>query len=106
MKGLQELMQQAQQLQERIGAAQQALERLEVRGESGGGLVSATVNGRYELRALRIEPSLLTEQHAVIEDLVAAAVNDALRRLGQKRRDSLAEITGGMGLPPGMDLPF
>ena len=106
MKGLQDLMKQAQQLQERVAAAQQALERLEVRGEAGGGLVSATLNGRYEVRTLRIEPSLLREQHEVIEDLVAAAVNDALRRLGQQRRDRLAEVTGGMGLPPGFDLPF
>ena len=106
MKGLQDLMKQAQQLQERVAVAQQALERLEVRGEAGGGLVSATINGRYEVRALRIEPSLLREQHEVIEDLVAAAVNDALRRLGQQRREKLSEVTGGMGLPPGFDLPF
>ena len=106
MKGLQDLMKQAQQLQERIGSTQQALERLEVRGEAGGGLVSVTINGRYEVGAVRIEPSLLREQHEVIEDLVAAAVNDALRRLGQQRREALSEITGGMGLPPGMDLPL
>lgn len=106
MKGLQDLMKQAQQLQERLGAAQQALERLEVQGESGGGLVRVTMTGRHELRSVHLEPSLLREDREVIEDLVAAAVNDAVRRLEQERKDALADATGGLGLPPGFGLPF
>ena len=106
MKGLQDLMKQAQQLQERLGEVQQSLERIEVNGESGGGLVRVVMTGRHELRSVHLEPSLVREDREVIEDLVAAAVNDAARRLEQRRKDALAEATGGLGLPPGFGLPF
>ena len=106
MKGLQDLMKQASQLQERLGEVQKSLEQIEVAGESGGGLVRVTMTGRHELRAVHLEPSLMREDREVIEDLVAAAVNDAVRRLEQRRRDAMAEVTGGLGLPPGMSLPF
>jgi DNA-binding protein YbaB len=64
------------------------------------------MNGRHDVRSVRIEPSLLGEDHAVIEDLFAAAVNDAVRRVETMQREQLAETAGGLGLPPGMQLPF
>lgn len=105
MKGLQDLLQQAQQVQERLRAAQEQLARSEVQGESGGGLVRVTMTGRHDVRRLHIEPSLLREDHEVIEDLVAAAVNDAVRRVEAMQRERLGDLAGGLGLPAGFPLP-
>ncbi|MCP5319867.1 MAG: YbaB/EbfC family nucleoid-associated protein [Pseudomonadales bacterium] len=106
MKGLQELMAQAQQLQEQMRSAQEDIARQEVQGESGGGLVRVTMTGRYDVRRMHLEPSLLAEEREVIEDLVAAAVNDAVRRVEALQRERLAGAAGGLTLPDGFKLPF
>ncbi|HNC69971.1 MAG TPA: YbaB/EbfC family nucleoid-associated protein [Pseudomonadales bacterium] len=106
MKGLQELMAQAQQLQEQMRSAQEDIARQEVQGESGGGLVRVTMTGRHDVRRVHLEPSLLAEEREVIEDLIAAAVNDAVRRVEALQRERLAGAAGGLTLPDGFKLPF
>jgi nucleoid-associated protein EbfC len=106
MKDFTDLVRQAQQLQEKMREAQETLARREVQGESGGGLVRVAMNGRHDVRSVHVEPSLLGEDHAVMEDLIAAAVNDAVRRVDSMQREQFAEAAGGLGLPPGMPLPF
>lgn len=106
MKGLDDLLRQAQQMQSQLQKAQETMQRLEVRGEAGGGLVRVTLSGRHDVRAVHIEPSLLREDREVIEDLVAAAFNDAVRRVEALQRERLAEATGGLELPPGLKLPL
>lgn len=101
MKGWQELMQQAQQVQQKLKAVQEEIARLDVQGESGGGLVRVRMTGSHEVRGVHIERSLFSEDPAVIEDLVAAACNDAVRRLGDLQRERIADVTGGLGLPAG-----
>ena len=106
MKGLNELLKQAQQLQEQGKNAQEDIARQEVQGEAGGGLVRVTMTGRHDVRRVHIEPSLLGEDREVIEDLVAAAVNDAVRRVEALQREKLAGAAGGLSLPEGFKLPF
>jgi len=106
MKGLDGLLQQAQQVQEKLRAAQEEVARIEVVGEAGGGLVRVTMTGRHDVRRVHIEPSLLREEREVLEDLVAAAVNDAVRRVEEMQREKLAAATGGLGLPTDFRLPF
>jgi DNA-binding YbaB/EbfC family protein len=101
MKGWQELMQQAQAVQQKLRVVQEEVARLEVQGESGGGLVRVRMTGSHEVRGVHIERSLFIEDPAVIEDLVAAACNDAVRRLGDLQRERLADVAGGLGLPAG-----
>ena len=101
MKGWQELMQQAQTVQQKLKAVQDEVARLEVQGESGGGLVRVRMTGSHEVRGVHIERSLFSEDPAVIEDLVAAACNDAVRRLGDLQRERIADVAGSLGLPPG-----
>lgn len=106
MKDFTELMKQAGQLQEKMRQAQEQLAKREVTGESGGGLVRVTMNGRHDVRRVHIEASLLGESRDVLEDLIAAAVNDAVRRVEEMQREQLAEATGGLGLPAGIKFPF
>ena len=106
MKGLSELMAQAQQLQEQMRNAQEEIARQEVQGESGAGLVRVTMTGRHDVRRVRLDPALLTEEREVIEDLIAAAVNDAVRRVEAVQRERLADAAGGLPLPDGFKLPF
>lgn len=106
MKGLNELMAQAQQLQEQMRNAQEEIARQEVQGESGGGLVRVTMTGRHDVRRVHLDPSLLNEEREVIEDLIAAAVNDAVRRVEAMQRERLAGAAGGLTLPDGFKLPF
>ncbi len=100
------LMKQAQKMQSDMQKAQAELELLEVQGQSGGGMVSATVSGKREVRAIRIEDDSLLQDKEMLEDLVAAAVNDALRRVEEQTREKMSGLTAGMGLPPGLGLPF
>lgn len=104
--GLNDLMKQAGQLQQQMQKAQEQIAAIEVQGEAGGGLVRVTMTGRHDVRRVHIEPSLLREDQGVIEDLVAAAVNDAVRRVEQVQREKLADATGGIKLPEGFKLPF
>ena len=106
MNGLNDLLKQAQKLQEKVQDAQQEMARSEVQGESGGGLVRVVMSGRHDVRRIHIEPSLMSEDREVLEDLVAAAVNDAVRRVEELQRASLSGATGGISLPEGFKLPF
>jgi hypothetical protein len=105
MKGnIGQLMQQAQKMQEGLKQAQEELAELEVTGESGGGMVAVTLNGRHEVRSLKIDPSA-GDDLEMLEDLVAAAFNDAVNKVQQARQDKLSGLTGGMPMPPGFTLP-
>ena len=107
MKGqMGQLMRQAQQMQENLEKAQQELAALEVVGEAGGGMVKATLSCKHEVRAIELDPSLLGDDKEMLEDLVAAAVNDALRKVERTVQEKYAGMTSGLGLPPGMKLPF
>ena len=99
-------MRQAQQLQANMQKAQQQLGALEVTGESGGGMVRVTMNGRHEVRRVEIDPTVAASDREMLEDLLAAACNDATRRVGEAVQQHMAGAIGGMQLPPGMKLPF
>ena len=109
MKGnLGNLMKQAQKMQENLQKAQQEIALLEITGEAGGGLVKIVLTGRYEARRVGIDDSLLADDKDMLEDLVAAAINDAVRKVEQVTQEKIAGMAGGMGLPLGGDfkLPF
>jgi nucleoid-associated protein EbfC len=101
--GLGNLMRQAQQMQENM---QKELENLEVTGESGAGMVKVVLNGRHEAKKVTIEPKLVSEDLEMLEDLVAAAINDASRKIEERSKEKYAGLMSGMKLPPGMKLPF
>jgi hypothetical protein len=98
-----DLMQQAQRMQEKIKQAQQDLAAIEVTGQSGGGLVSITLSGGMETRRVRIDPTAFSDPE-MLEDLLAAAFNDAVNRVQEASRARMSEATAGMPLPPGMNL--
>jgi hypothetical protein len=100
------LMQQAQKMQEQLKRTQEEIARLEVEGQAGGGMVRVTMTGAHAVRRVRIEPSLAGGDLEMLEDLVAAACNDATRRVGEAVQQHMAGAMGGMQLPPGMKLPF
>lgn len=100
------LLKQAQAMQENMQKAQAEVARLQVTGEAGAGMVKVTLNGRHEATRVQIEPALLGEDREVLEDLVAAAINDAARRLEAATQSTMAGAMGGMSLPPGLKLPF
>lgn len=104
--GLGGLMKQAQQMQERMQKMQEEIAQLEVTGESGAGLVKITVNGAHNCRRIEIDPSLMEDDKEMLEDLIAAAFNDAVRRAEELQKEKMAGVTAGMQLPPGMKLPF
>ena len=104
--GLGNLMRQAQQMQETMKKAQAELADLEVTGESGGGMVKVVMNGRHEAKRVTIEPRLVGEDRDMLEDLVAAAINDAVRKVGARTEEKYAGLMSGLNLPPGMKLPF
>jgi len=104
--GLSDMLQQAQRMQEEIGRVQKELEAAEVIGQSGGGMVSVTLTGRHEARRVRIDPSLLKDDAEMLEDLIAAAINDAVNKVGEMSARRMQAVAGGMQLPPGMKLPF
>jgi nucleoid-associated protein EbfC len=100
------LMKQAQQMQENMQRAQEELARTEVEGQSGAGLVKITMTCRHDVKRVSIDPSLLGEDRDMLEDLVAAAFNDALRRAEATTQEKMGGLTAGMALPPGFKLPF
>ena len=104
--GLGNLMKQAQKMQEDLQKAQQELAKAEVNGQSGGGLVKVTLNGRHEVRRVEIDASLMGDDKEMLEDLVAAAMNDAVHRLEEHTKEQMSGVTSGINLPPGMKLPF
>ncbi len=106
MKGITDLMKQAQQMQERMQSMQAELAQLEVTGEAGAGMVKVTLNGRHEARRVQIDPSVASEDREVLEDLIAAAINDAVHRAERMQQEKMASLTAGLGLPDGFKLPF
>ena len=106
MKGLGDLMKQAQQMQSRMSELQQQVAQTEVTGESGAGMVSVVMNGRHDVKRVQIDPGLLNESVGVLEDLLAAAVNDAVRKVEAANQEQMAKLTGGLELPEGFKMPF
>ena len=105
MKGaLGQMMQQAQRMQENLKRAQEEIARLEITGESGAGLVKVTLTGKHQARKVEIAPDALKEDKEFLEDLIAAAINDAAQKLEAATQQKMAAVTGGMQLPPGMNL--
>jgi DNA-binding YbaB/EbfC family protein len=100
------LMKQAQAMQDNLKKAQEELASVEVTGESGAGLVKVTINGRHDVKSVKIAPELMGEDVSMLEDLLAAAVNDANRKAEKLSKERLAGLTAGIELPPGMKLPF
>lgn len=100
------LMQQAQKMQENLQKAQDEIAAMEVQGESGGGLVKVTLNGKRLVQKLVIDDSLLNEDRDMLEDLVAAAFNDAVNKVGTLKQEKMASLTGGIELPAGLKMPF
>ncbi len=101
-----DIMKQAQQMQEQMQKLQAELANVEVIGESGAGMVSVTMSGRHDVKRVKIDDSLMSEDKEVLEDLLAAAVNDAVRRVEQANQDKMGGLTSGLNLPPGFKLPF
>lgn len=107
MKGaLGQLMKQAQQMQESLQKAQEELATLETTGESGGGMVSIVMNGRHDVRGVTIDPSLIGDDKEMLEDLIAAAINDAVRKVEAMSKEKLSGLSAGLNLPDGIKLPF
>ncbi|WOG29960.1 YbaB/EbfC family nucleoid-associated protein [Endozoicomonas sp. 8E] len=104
--GMGNLMKQAQKMQEDMQRIQEELANAEVTGESGAGLVKVIMNGRHDVKDVQIDPSLMQEDKEMLEDLLAAAVNDAVRKVEENSKDKMSGLTAGMGLPPGFKMPF
>jgi DNA-binding YbaB/EbfC family protein len=104
--GIGNLMRQAQQMQENMQKAQAELADLEVTGEAGAGMVKLVLNGRHEAKSIAIEAKLLGEDKDMLEDLVVAAINDAVRKVAARTQEKYAGMMSGLNLPAGMKLPF
>jgi nucleoid-associated protein EbfC len=100
------LMKQAQQMQDNMKRAQDELALLEVEGQAGAGLVKVVMTCRHDVKRVKIDPSLLAEDRDMLEDLVAAAMNDAVRRVESTTQEKMSGLTAGMPMPPGFKLPF
>lgn len=107
MKNIGQMMKQAQKLQEKMGEMQEQLANTEVTGSSGGGMIEVTLNGKAEVRRVKIDPSVIDPAEAeMLEDLIVAAINDAKVKVEAHVAEQMSEITGGLKLPPGMQLPI
>ncbi|MEW6764806.1 MAG: YbaB/EbfC family nucleoid-associated protein [Pseudomonadota bacterium] len=104
--GIGQLMKQAQKMQENLQKTQEEIARMEVTGESGGGMVSVIMTGRHEVRRVTIDPSLMGDDKEMLEDLIAAAMNDAVRKVESETQSRMAGVTSGMAMPPGFKMPF
>jgi hypothetical protein len=104
--GIGNLMKQAQKMQEDMQKAQQELANMEVTGKSGGGMVSVVMTGRHDVKRVSIDDSLMSDDKEMLEDLLAAAVNDAVRQVEATSASRMGDLTSGLNLPPGMKLPF
>ena len=100
------IMQQAQKMQEDFQKAQEELAAMEVRGESGGGLVKILMTGKREVRKISIDDSLVGDDKDMLEDLVAAAINDAVHKVSKMKKEKMSSLTAGMPIPPGFKMPF
>ena len=104
---LAKMMKQAQELQGKMAQVQEELGRAEIEGSAGGGMVKAVMSGKHELRRLTIDPSLVApDDVGMLEDLIVAAVNDARVKVEAHVKEEMGKLTGGLGLPPGLNLPF
>lgn len=101
-----DLMKQAQKMQEQLKKQQEEMANSEVIGESGAGMVKVVMTGRHDVKKVEIEDSLLSEDKEILEDLIAAAVNDAVRKVEDKTKNSMSGLAEGMGLPAGFKMPF
>ena len=106
MKNLSDLMQQAQKMQADMQKAQEELANAEIQGESGAGLVTVTMTGRHDVKRVNIDPAVMTEDKEVLEDLLAAAVNDAVRKVEAHNQQEMCGLASGLDLPPGFKMPF
>ena len=104
--GLGNLMKQAQAMQDNMKKMQDEVANMEVEGQAGGGMVKVTMTGRHDIKRVHIDDSLMGDDKEMLEDLVAAAVNDAVRQVEKTTQDKMSGITGGIDLPPGFKLPF
>jgi DNA-binding YbaB/EbfC family protein len=100
------MMKQAQAMQASMQKAQAEIETVEVLGESGGGMVKVTMTGKHEVKKVQIEPAVASDDREMLEDLVAAAINDAVHKVDARVQEKMAALTAGLNLPPGMKLPF
>ena len=107
MKNLSQMLKQAQEMQSKMAEMQTALADLEVVGQSGGGFVTVTVNGKGDVKRVKIDPKLVDPNEvAVLEDLIVAAARDAKTKADAEMQEQMAKLTGGLQLPPGFKLPF
>ncbi len=106
MKNLSQMMKQAQEMQGKMQEMQARMEEVEMSGQAGAGLVSVTLNGKGEMRGLKLDASLKDGEIEVMEDLIIAAHNDAKRRVEEYTQEEMSKLTGGLNLPAGMKLPF
>lgn len=104
--GMGNIMKQAQQMQERMEKSQAELANIEVSGEAGAGMVKVTMTCNHNVKRVHIDDSLMDDDKDMIEDLVAAACNDAVRRVAETTKEKMSDVTGGMPLPPGFKMPF
>ena len=103
---MEELLRQAKEMQKKMTLIQREASEREVVGESGGGLVKVTMTGRFDARKVDLDSDLMTEDKSIIEDLLIAAINDAVKKVENGQSDSLSRLTGGINLPPGFKMPF
>jgi DNA-binding YbaB/EbfC family protein len=106
MRGGGNMMKQAMALQANMKKAQEEIAAMEVTGESGGGMVKVTMNGKHEVKRVQIEPQVVSEDREMLEDLIAAAINDAVNKVDQQSQARMSSVMSGMQLPPGFKLPF
>ena len=104
--GLGNLMKQAQEIQENLKKAQDEISLMEVTGESGAGMVKVTMNGRHAVKRVEIDNTLINDDKEMLEDLIAAAINDANKRVEKTTQDKMSSITAGLNLPAGLKMPF
>ncbi|MFC0336145.1 hypothetical protein SAMN05421848_1282 [Kushneria avicenniae] len=104
--GMGNLMKQAQEMQDKMQKVQEEIADTEVHGESGAGMVKVTMNGRHDVTSIELDPAVMQEEKEFLEDLLAAAVNDAVRKVEVNSRTRMEEVTQGMNLPPGFKMPF
>ena len=107
MNNMSQIMKQAKAMQEKMAEMQKKIEETEIEGSSGGGAVKSVMNGKHEVKNLFIDPSIVnSDEKEVLEDLIIAALNDVNKKIAENTNDQLGSISGGMGLPPGLKLPF
>ncbi len=106
MKNLGSLMKQAQKIQENMQQAQEELAAMEVTGQAGGGMVSVIMTGKHDVKRVNIDDALMDDDKEMIEDLLAAAVNDAVRKIEKESQEKMSGMTSGFPMPPGFKMPF